>query len=181
MTYDLTNSSIAPITPKIYVACLASYNNGILYGTWIALDQPLKNVFEQIRRLLDKSPIPGAEEIAVHDFEDFGSLRINEYDSITMIHKQAQFIIAHGALGAELLAHYAGSLEEAEEALDNYYVGEHDSELEYAIHFFEECYLHNIPKNVQSYIDYEKFCRDVFVQDFFSLDVNGSCHVFMAH
>jgi len=177
----MTKSSTVVLNPKIYVACLASYTKGIFYGAWITLNQPLKDVFAQIRHLLDNSPMPGAEEGAVIDFEGFGSLGIGEYASITLIHEQAQFIIEHGKLGAELLAYYAGNLEEATEALDDYYVGRYESELIYAIHLFEECYLHNIPESAQAYIDYQKFCRDIFLVDYFSLSINSSAHVFRVH
>jgi len=178
---SFNNPCATTLTPRIYVACLASYTNGILYGAWIALDQPLEDVLEQIRRLLDKSPMPGAEEIAVHNFEGFGSLSIGEYESITMIHDQAEFIIEHGALGAELLAHYGGNLEDAEKTLEDYYMGEHESELAYATDLFDELYMHDIPESAQYYVDYQKFQRDIFINDYFSLEVNGKCHVFVYH
>ena len=97
MTYDAAKSTIV-LTPKIYTACLASYTSGILYGAWISLDQPLEDVLEQIKHMLEESPMPDAEEFAVHDFEGFGSLRIGEYESIEAIHGKAQFILEHGEL-----------------------------------------------------------------------------------
>jgi antirestriction protein len=182
MTTNLENTSMSrsELCPKIYVACLSSYTNGILYGAWIDAAQEVEDIQEQIKQLLAKSPMPDAEEIAVHAFEDFGSLSIGEYESIQEIQEKASFIVEQGELGAELLAHY-GNLEDAREALDNYYMGAHESELDYAIHLFEECYLHDIPEHIQCYVDYEKFCRDIFIQDYFSLEVEGRCHVFMFH
>jgi len=174
----MTNCLKTELSPRIYVACLSSYSNGIHYGAWINAAQPLEDIEEQIKQLLAKSPMPGAEEIAVHAFEDFGSLSIGEYESIEAIQEKAAFIVEHGELGAELLAH-CGNLEYATDALENYYVGEHESELDYAIYLFDECYLHNIPENIQYYIDYDKFCRDIFINDYFSVEVEGRCHVFM--
>ena len=173
-----TNISRAELRPKIYVACLSSYSNGIHYGAWLDATQEVEDIQEQIKQLLAKSPMPDAEEIAVHAFEDFGSLSIGEYESIQEIQEKAVFIVEHGELGAELLAHY-GNLKDATDALENYYVGEHESELDYAIHLFDECYLPDIPKNIQFYIDYDKFCRDIFINDYFSVEVEGRCHVFM--
>ena len=53
----------------VYVACLASYNNGHLYGAW--LDLAFVNHFEDIQEgigwILRNSPTPGAEEYAIHD------------------------------------------------------------------------------------------------------------------
>jgi antirestriction protein len=123
--------------------------------------------------------MPGAEEYGIHDAEDFGYLGIGEYESIESIHQKACFIVEYGELGAKLLAYYCSAdIEVAKEALKNYYMGEYGSELEYAIHLFDECYLDTLPDSVQVYIDYEKFQRDIFRGDYFSLNVNGACHVF---
>ena len=60
-------------TPKIYVACLASYNAGILHGDWIDLDGS-ETLEERISEILDASPEEDAEEWAVHDHEFCGHL-----------------------------------------------------------------------------------------------------------
>lgn len=43
---------------RIYVACLASYNNGRLYGKWIDAEQDADAINEEIRLLLKGSPYP---------------------------------------------------------------------------------------------------------------------------
>ena len=52
-----------------YIACLASYNNGILYGAWVDLEEA--TTAEEIQKCIDwilaTSPTPGAEEWAMHD------------------------------------------------------------------------------------------------------------------
>ena len=55
--------------PAIYVACLASYNSGNLYGYWINLSvaETKEEIQECIDWILKHSPVPGAEEYAVHD------------------------------------------------------------------------------------------------------------------
>ncbi len=37
-----------------------------------------------------------AEEIAIHDYENFGHLHIDEYDSITRVARLAHLIAQHG-------------------------------------------------------------------------------------
>ncbi|MBS7457712.1 antirestriction protein ArdA [Coralloluteibacterium stylophorae] len=45
--------------PRIYVACLASYNNGRLHGRWIDLDgQDANDVRDEIAAMLRESPFP---------------------------------------------------------------------------------------------------------------------------
>lgn len=58
-------------TPRIYVACLASYNAGILHGRWIdATDAEV--IHEGIEDMLSESQEPIPEEWAIHDYEGFG-------------------------------------------------------------------------------------------------------------
>ncbi len=67
---------------RIYVACLASYNNGILFGQWIDATQELDDLYAELRAMLKASPIPDAEEWAIHDYEGFEGLRLSEYTGI---------------------------------------------------------------------------------------------------
>jgi len=57
--------------------------------------------------------------------------------------------------------------------------GEWDTEEKYAIHIFDECYATAIPENLRGYIDYEAFARDLFINDFYSIECpNGGVWVF---
>ena len=60
-------------TPKIYVACLASYNNGRLYGRWIDASTDVSEMAEQINEMLAGSPYPNVMRQKYRD-ED-GELR----------------------------------------------------------------------------------------------------------
>ncbi len=68
--------------PKIYVACLAAYNSGILHGHWINADQEPDKIWEGIAAMLKASPIAGAEEYAIHDYEGFEGASLSEYSGI---------------------------------------------------------------------------------------------------
>ena len=178
MSNHLNNIALSEDKPQIYVACLSSYTNGILYGEWLDATCDVEDIQEQIKQLLANSPMPNAEEFAIHDCMGFGSLSIGEYEGIEEVQEKALFILKHGELGAEVMAHYNADVAYAKEALEEYYVSEYESELDYATELFDELYLHGIPKHVQGYIDYEKFQRDIFIDTYFSLDVKGSCHIF---
>ena len=177
MSNHLNNLALSEDKPQIYVACLSSYNNGILFGEWIDATCDLEDIQEQIKQLLANSPMPDAEEFAVHDYSGFGSLSIGEHEGIEEIHEKALFIVEHGELGTAVLAYHGGNLEYATNTLEEY-VDEYESELDYAIELFDEIYLHDVPKHVHGYIDYEKFQRDIFIDSYFSLDVSGCCHIF---
>lgn len=67
------------IDAQIYVACLAAYNNGILHGAWMDATQSADEIRSEIAAMLAKSPIPHAEGYAIHDYEGFEGIRIEEY------------------------------------------------------------------------------------------------------
>ncbi|WP_299176170.1 antirestriction protein ArdA [uncultured Brevundimonas sp.] len=108
--------------PRIYVACLAAYNQGRLHGEWIDAAQEPWALYDAVRTMLDTSPIAGAEEWAIHDYEGFGSLRIGEHTGFDRISELAAFIAEHGEIGAALLDYYSGSLDEARDALADRYL-----------------------------------------------------------
>lgn len=43
---------------RVYVACLASYNNGVLYGEWIDVSDDVEEMQEEINEILRRSPYP---------------------------------------------------------------------------------------------------------------------------
>ena len=75
------------VRPRIYVACLASYNNGDLFGRWIDLTTLCDgdDLKEQIAEVLESSPAPGAEEYAVHDSEGLPSWLRSEWPDLNVL------------------------------------------------------------------------------------------------
>ena len=61
---------VMPDPPRIYVACLAAYNNGCLHGRWIDATTP-DEIRREVSAMLAASPEPGSEEHAIHDYEGF--------------------------------------------------------------------------------------------------------------
>lgn len=92
-----TNSEI-----RIYVACLAAYNNGILHGGWIDACQDADEIRRAIHDVLKFSPIECAEEYALHDYEGVEGISLSEYEGIDDVAALAAFIDEHGELGAKL-------------------------------------------------------------------------------
>ena len=154
--------------PRIYVTCLAAYNQGRLHGEWIDAAQEPWALYDAVRAMLDASPIAGAEEWAIHDYEGFGSLRIGEHTGFDRISELAAFIAEHGEIGAALLDYYNGSLDEARDALADRYLGPHASLADYVQEVTEQTTA--IPHALRYYIDYAAMARDAELNgDLFTL------------
>ena len=166
------------LKPKIYVACLAAYNNGYLHGKWIDADRDVDALREEVNKILAASPIPNAEEFAVHDYEEFGDFCIDEYTGLETISEVANFIAEHDELGAAVLAHTNGSIDEAKTLLEECYHGEHASEEDFAYYWTHEVDCREIPDYLKYYVDYTAMARDFFISDFFSIEVDHKVHVF---
>jgi antirestriction protein len=165
-------------TPRIYVACLAAYNNGKLHGEWIDANQDDNAIFDDIKKILSTSPEPLAEEWAIHDYEGFHGVRIREYENIGTVSQIAQFIEEHGKIGAKILSYYGNDLEEAKTAIEEQYRGCYKSLEDFAQELYEECY--EIPEHLQNYIDYQAIARDMELSgDVFTLETQfDEVHVF---
>ena len=162
---------------RIYMADLAAYNNGMLHGVWIdATDEP-DTIQEQINTMLENSPIAGAEEYAIHDYEGFGGYAVSEDEGIQAVHEIACFIEEHGEIAAELISHFS-TLEEAQKAMEEDYQGEYASLSDYAQEITEE--TSEVPSHLEFYIDYDRMGRDMEMSgDIFTIETGyQEVHVF---
>lgn len=162
---------------RIYVACLAAYNNGILHGAWIDAKQDADDLQWAIWDMLKASPIEGAEEWAIHDYEGFESAPVSEYTGMEEIAALAAFIAEHGTLGGKLIEHFGGDLDEAQNAIEDSYAGEYASLADFARELTEE--QGGIPDHLAFYIDYEAMARDMAINDVFTVETGfEQVHVF---
>ena len=143
--------------PKIYIACLASYNNGILYGKWIDANQDASVLEEEIQEILAGSPIANAKEWAIHDYDDFADMNLSEYESLETISQIAENIVEHEERFIEAYK-YTNSIDEAIEMIDSRYIGLYDSVVDYVE---ETTDISVVPQHLRYYIDFEHMARDV--------------------
>jgi len=118
------------VPPRIWVASLADYNNGTLHGVWLNAAQDEAELQAAVDTMLAASPLTAetgepAEEWAIHDFQGFGPLRIDEHGSLSWISLVGKGIAQYGLA----FAAYADVVQE--EALlgtfDAAYLGHYDS------------------------------------------------------
>lgn len=173
------NNAANTIVPRIYVACLAAYNSGILHGAWIDADQDADDIRDEIAEMLARSPIKDAEEYAIHDYEGFESITICECAGIEMVARMAAFIVERGALGAGLLDEFNGDMDQAEAAMQDCYHGEFASLADFMEELTRESGT-SIPTVLEYYIDWKAMARDAEMSgEFFTIETaHDEVHVF---
>lgn len=168
-------------TPRVYIACLASYNAGTLHGKWVdAVDADV--IREAIKEVIATSPTEGAEEWGFHDYEGIPS-DLGENPDIEELAACGAFIEEHEELGLAVLNHFCGRLDEAKTALEDNYQGGWKSLEDYAENFLDDTgAFQGAPDMLKQYFDFEKFARDLELGgDVYTLEVNGEVHVFSNH
>jgi antirestriction protein len=175
-----TEDSVAE-SPRIYVVCLASYNNGRLHGKWIDADQPNEALIDEVRAMLAASQEPGAEEWAIHDYDGFGALRLGENERLARISAIAYGITEHGPAFSAWLA-YDSSRDPAEaKAFTDAYRGEWDSLGAYTEGYAESTGLHQAAEKAGSpyiRVDLDALERDLKIAVYTVPSGRGTVYVF---
>ena len=167
-------------SPRIYVACLAAYNNGKLHGRWIDAAQDPDDIGAEIEDMLAASPEPDAEEWAIHDYEGFRGIELSEYEDLETVAKLASLITEHGDLAAGVYAH-AGTVEETARLIEDCYQGAWSSLEAWGEDYLEQTgQLDSLPENLRCYFDCAAFARDCELGgDIFTIETpDGQVHVF---
>jgi antirestriction protein len=168
-------------TPRIYVACLAAYNNGVLHGKWIDADQSADELHEAVARMLAASPEAGAEEWAIHDFEGFGSLGLGEYESLEHVAAIAEGIAEHGEAFTAWLS-YDESQDPADtQAFEDAYRGEWDSLRAYAESLADDIGLYDAAESTGSayvVVDIDMLERDLDIDLYVVRSNTNTVYVF---
>ena len=130
--------------------------------------------------MLACSPIEGAEEWAIHEFEGFGGIRLSEWESIERVHELSEFMQEHGKIGSLVLEHYCGDIDDAQRTIENY-IGCYCRMGDYAEEITESCT--EISEHLKFYIDYERMERDMEMNgDIFTIETSfDEIHIFLSN
>ena len=174
--------------PRIYVASLSDYNAGRLHGKWIEAAQDANELQKAVTSMLKDSPTPGAEEFAIHDFENFGPLKLHEYESLGTVSRLALGITTHGPAFAHF-ASFFGTNDNTLNEFEDAYFGHYDSIEKYADQILDDLgYVKQVddllPEYLQPYVtfDVEGFARDMELSgDVVTSEGDGGVYVFNGH
>jgi antirestriction protein len=153
-----------PRAPRLYVACLSAYNNGYLHGWWIDADQELDDIWLDIKDMLAESPMNdadsvqpyghensgsdvGASEWAIHSYQNFSPISIDEQEDIEEVCQWANLISEHsdnrGALATYISWAKNTGLEITSEEFESRYCGHWQSGQDFALNSEEIEELYN--------------------------------------
>lgn len=147
---------------RIYVSCLAAYNNGYLHGEWIDATLEADEIEQRVQAMIKRSPACDAEEWAIHDYE-LGGVRIGEGESFETVADIGK-LLSSGDYPEVVLSYVIGensgeSYDRIIEILEESYIGEYESAEDYACEFCKEV-GEEIPKWLENYVDYSSMARD---------------------
>jgi antirestriction protein len=164
--------------PRIYAACLASYNSGRLHGTWIDCDQDPEDIQAEIAAMLAASPTPLAEEYAIHDHEGFEGIRIGEWEDLADLSRHGRALEEHGIAWAIYVGNIGAEFA-TDESFRDAYRGAWDSCEAFAESLADDSgALASVPDEFRGHIDWESYTREMFMGDFWSGEGDGRTHVF---
>lgn len=162
--------------PKIYVACLASAQAGIRHGVWLKADGSEDDIQEEIADMLAHSTIPQATEWNIQGTVGFEEIDIRGA-SLRKIGEIAGFLHSYGELGAEILRTVCdGDVDRAHQLMESCYQGAYGSVEAFAQDLMEACW--DIPDSLAPYLDYEAFANDLMIDDYFTITLHHTVHVF---
>jgi antirestriction protein len=119
---------------------------------------------------------------AIHDYEGFGRLRLDEYEEIETLVEIADLINEHDEIFTHVVVYCGGPeyLEEARRLMEECYQGAYDNTIEWAEYLLEDTgELDKIPQHLRGYFDFERYAHDAELSgDIFTIEVDGKTHIF---
>jgi antirestriction protein len=153
------------LAPRVYISSLADYNAGRLFGMWADATLDADTLGAAVRFMLRQSREDVAEEIAIHDTDDFGGYEVGEYEPLATVSKIAQGIAEYGPAYAAW-ASVIGTDERQLDLFNDCYRGTYDSFKDYIDELVDELeyerVLEQLPEDIRCYVifDTEQMARD---------------------
>ncbi|MDZ7733878.1 MAG: antirestriction protein ArdA [Acidimicrobiia bacterium] len=145
--------------------------------------QDYDEVVEEVNEMLATSPEPGAEEYAIHDYENFGRVYLSEYEDLRTVCALADGIEAYGKAFAGLAAVLdREEWERVLERFDEFYRGCWPSMVDYAAELLDDLGIDIDaigPEILQPYVrvDLDAFADDL-AYDFHVVETDEGVHLF---
>lgn len=155
--------------PAIYVGTYRKYNDGNLFGQWVAPASfdSYDDMMDYLHRLHSDERDP---EFMVQDFENFPEAWYSESGiSEDFFNRISNFVDQADKDAYEAYLYYFGSGDPDGDNFEDKLVGAYNSEKDFAYELVDEIGWDNI-QNKEYYFDYDAFARDLFITDYVYVD-----------
>jgi antirestriction protein len=155
---------------RIYVGTYAKYNNGSLKGEWLNVaDFGSKADF--YTRAAEIHSDEDDPEFMFQDWEGISRAFVSEsgideivFELNDLSDDDIEAFMAFADINGEI------TVEQFQDA----FCGRYKTEVDYAESYVDECgLLSEMPENLRYYFDYERFARDLFIEDVYFHDETG--------
>jgi len=171
----------APVNIGVYIACLASYNCGILHGSWIDLEEieDIEHLQECIDDILLHSSQPDAEEWAMHDHQglpDF--MGRDENPALEDLLKLADIFINECSTTDEydiykIWSEYNSELIDYDDFVDAFQ-GDFSESFspgsDFAEQLYDQCEYISDDNPLKHYVDYERVWHDLSCDGYIEIE-----------
>lgn len=129
-------------TPRLWIGCLAAYNEGKLHGEWYEVPETVDELQAQINEVIRSSPALLPEEWFFADSEGFHPWRPGEFPGMERVVRAAALIREHGGAAAGFIDNDESVLDYDEHSLDEAfreaYAGQWEKDEDYAYEWVSE-------------------------------------------
>lgn len=165
-------------TPRVYLACLACYNEGTHNGRWE--DANDADTLVEAIEFIQTNCGHVDNDWAIHDFEGFGPVNIGENPNLVDLAALARNIEEHGEAFAIYVSHVGADWDDVS-GFEDAYCGEWDSERAYAENLADDiglfssqscrcCGTQTDTSTIENYFDWDAWTRDLFLTDNYMVD-----------
>jgi len=160
---------------NVYIGTYAKYNAGSLFGKWLSLED-FNSKEEFLQEAVSIHKDESDPELMFQDYENIPNQLIDESwisENLWRLmeleeEEKEPFMIYVNNIGCDL-----DEFDQVYQDFQECYSGNwnenwSDPRLKFAENLFDEVY--EVPENIQSYIDYEKFSNDLFMSDYWEVD-----------
>lgn len=153
-------------TSRVWVGCLASYNNGVPHGDWFDVDSyaDAEDFSGAVtKEVLETSPEPRAEEFHICDHDGFGPFPVSRYESLEDVHRKSEIMkmVDEDLLAAACLCFGAEwvlkGLMENDDWVTERHINTFAEKGEYAF----EVYSEKVSPEFHRYVDWDSYEEDL--------------------
>jgi antirestriction protein len=134
------------------------------------------SLMTQLKEKLGNYLLSDTSKMAMYDGSYVRTSHLHHLSNSQKVLKIANFIAHHHKLGIALLSYLHGDIKKAEQKMQKSYQGIFKNTLEFTYQHIKK--IDPAPCYLEAYIDYERFTKDLFIDEFFALEVEGKTHVF---